>query len=351
MIRTHYAPALLSFLLAACGPSPEPGVDGGSATDVGVTDVGSQDTTIPSDSGMADVLDLEDARDASEPELPETLSLAGLFASGVSGPYAPGVRTYDVRFPLWTDDAEKARHILLPAGESIDVRRADGWVFPIGTRIFKEFGVDGVPVETRLLWKRGEDDWVYVSYVYRADGSDADAAPEGATNVRGTEHDVPSQAQCQNCHQGGGDFVLGVGAVQLDRAVFAEWVADDVLPADAEPADVPGDATEQAALGYLHANCGHCHSSNHPVSRTRGLRLWLPVGITDAAEAPAWQTSAGVEAFHDVGGSAVLVVPGDAEASQLFLRMGVRGDVQMPPLGTERVDEAGLAAVGAWIDR
>ena len=308
----------------------------------------------PADSALGDAVSdatSDVVSDADMEGVPATLSLAGLFASGVSGAYAPGVRSYDVRFPLWTDDADKARHVLLPEGEVIDVSDADHWAFPVGTRIFKEFRVDGVPVETRLLWKRDEDFWVYVSYVYRADGSDADAAPEGATNVLGTQHDVPTQAQCRGCHQGADDFVLGLGAVQLARDVTLAWAAEGVLPAGSEPAVVPGDEVQQAALGYLHANCGHCHGENHPVSRTRSLRLWLPVGVADAMDAPAWQTSAGVRAFHDIDGSEVLVVPGDPDASQLWLRMGVRGDVQMPPLGTGRVDDAGLAAVRAWIAR
>ncbi|MFK7998600.1 MAG: hypothetical protein AB8H86_03345 [Polyangiales bacterium] len=313
--------------------------------DAAVQDGAAQDTSADTNPTAAD------AGSDAGPGLPETLSLAGLFAEGVSGAYAPGVRSYDVRFPLWTDDADKARHILLPEGQSIDVRDADHWAFPVGTRIFKEFIVGGVPVETRLLWKRDEDFWVYVSYVFRADGRDADAAPEGAQNVLGTEHDVPTQAQCRGCHQGGGDFVLGIGAVQLEATLFAEWIGAGMLPAGAVSAEIPGDAIDEAALGYLHANCAHCHGDSHPVSRTRTLRLGIPVGLVDPTDAPAWQTSAGVRAFHNVEGSDVIMVPGNPDASQLFLRMGLRGDVQMPPLGTERVDEVGVAAVRAWIAR
>ena len=351
--RFVFMPALM--LLSACATSPAP-ID--SRADAGFLDVPRRDEGVapdvfdasnPSDAGP-DAHDAGLDGDSGAHGLPATLSGAGLFASGVSGPLAPGVRSYEIRFPLWTDDAGKTRHVLLPEGESIDVGDADDWAFPVGTRIFKEFDVDGIPVETRLLWKRNEEEWLYVSYVYREDESDADAAPEGAMNVRGTEHDVPSQAQCMNCHRGGGDFVLGIGALQLERALFREWTAEGILPVGAAPAEVPGDATEQAALGYLHGNCAHCHNENHPVSRTRSLRLRLPVGLADAADAPAWQTSAGIEAFHEVGGSSVILTPGDARSSQLFLRMEVRSEVQMPPLGTERVDASGLEAVRAWIE-
>ena len=45
------------------------------------------------------------------------------------------------------------------------------------------------------------------------------------------------------------------------------------------------------------------------------------------------------------------VVPGRPDESGLLFRMRGRGaETQMPPLGTEVVDPAGMAAVEAWID-
>jgi mono/diheme cytochrome c family protein len=44
------------------------------------------------------------------------------------------------------------------------------------------------------------------------------------------------------------------------------------------------------------------------------------------------------------------IAPGDPDASGLLARMKARGsDQQMPPLATEHVDPAGIAAVRAWI--
>ena len=110
------------------------------------------------------------------PDPPATLSQAGLFVSGVAGPTVAGALPYDVRYPLWTDGADKERYLVLPDGGSIDTTDPDQWAFPEGTRVFKTFLVEGTPVETRLLWKAGPSvtDWVYVSYRYRPDGSDAD---------------------------------------------------------------------------------------------------------------------------------------------------------------------------------
>ncbi len=325
----------LGFLVAACGePAAEPdaGLDGGPA---------------PSDdSGAPD----EDAG-APLPDPPAALSETGLYADAVGGPYAEGVLGYSVRHPLWTDGAEKRRHLLLPEGGAIDTSDPNHWAFPEGTRVFKEFLVEGQPVETRLLWKTGPatSDWVYVAYRFRADGSDADPVPEGEADVLGTTHDVPDTAACRDCHRGGGDFVLGLGAMQLDRTTFDAWVTQGVLPADAPWEQPPGTAVEQAALGYLHGNCGHCHGDVHPLATMRSMRLRLPLGVTDPWAAPAWTTTLGVEANHLIAGTDTIVVPGDPDASQLYVRMGVRDEFQMPTRGTEQVDPDGQAAIRAWI--
>lgn len=285
------------------------------------------------------------------PAPPATLSEAGLFANGIDGALAEGVRPYDVRHPLWTDGLEKRRFLWLPPGSSIDVSDPDHWSFPVGTRLYKSFSLAGRTLETRLLWKVRPDAWVYVSYVHRADGTDADASPSGLADVAGTFHDVPSQTDCRNCHRGGGDFVLGVGAYQLDRATFDAWRDAGVLPDDAPHAEVPGTDVERAPLGYLHGNCGHCHGERHPLSAQRTLRLHLPVGLTDASEAPAWRTTVGALAHHDIGGTTMLVVAGDPEASQLYVRASLRDPLAMPPLSTERIDMAALEALAAWIAR
>lgn len=338
--------------IAGCNPS-SPATD-----DVGLIDAGADapvDVPVDVDSLPQDAAVDSRFFDAADqdagPTLPLVLSDSGLFEEGVNGPYAAGVRAYDVRFPLWTDGAEKVRHILLPPGTAIDTRDPNGWFFPVGTRLFKEFRVDGVPVETRLTWKVANEYWVYVSYRYRADGSDADAVPDGEPDARSTTHDIPSQAQCRNCHSGVPDFVLGVSAVQLDQPTWDLFTEDGILDVETTRGQVPGTPIEQAALGYLHGNCGHCHGEHHFAGSTLPLRLWLPVGTAAADDAPAWQTTSGIPASHDIEGTQTLVVPGNPEQSQLFVRMGDRSVLQMPPLGTEQADPQGMQAVRSWIER
>ena len=322
-------------------------------------DAAHSDTSEPAaDAFSNDVGDNADANrngiDDAGPSLPPppaTLSEAGLFVSGAQGPLVDGALSYEVRFPLWTDGVAKRRHLILPAGGQIDTSNPDGWAFPPGTRIFKEFIVEDLHVETRLLWKSGPalGDWVSVAYRYREDGSDADALPEGEANALQTPHDVPSVEACFNCHRGAEDFVIGIGAMQLTRQTFDRWVASGVLPADAPWGEPPGDSTQQAALGYLHGNCGHCHGGRHPIATLRDLRLRIPLGIDDPHEAPAWQTSANYLAGHEIGGTRIIVVPGDPASSQLYLRMGYRDELGMPPVGTEVVDAQARALIGDWI--
>ena len=43
------------------------------------------------------------------------------------------------------------------------------------------------------------------------------------------------------------------------------------------------------------------------------------------------------------------LAPGDPENSVMYVRMGLRGDHQMPPLATEIVDSAGVDLVRRWV--
>lgn len=326
---------VLALIGLGCGdghPRPDGGVDGGADP---------ADATVDAGADLGPML----------PEVPATLSETGLYEDEVGGPLAADVLSYSVRYPLWSDGSEKRRHLLLPAGGTIDTTDPDHWAFPEGTRLFKEFIVDDRPIETRLLWKTGpsRDDWQYVAYRFREDGGDADPVPGGDVDALGTDHDIPDTSACRDCHRGGGDFVLGVGAIQLDRAVFDDWLDRGVLPSSALWEEPPGDDTERAALGYLHGNCGHCHSDVHPLATMREMRLRLPVGVIDPWTAPAWTTTVDQMAHHLIDDMNTIVVAGNPDVSQLYIRMGRRDEYQMPTRGTEVVDPDGHAAVRAWI--
>ncbi len=293
-------------------------------------------------------------------QLPALLSETGLYGELDSEheAIALGVRAYTPAFELWSDGATKRRWLSLPEGGVIDVRDSDDWRFPKGTRLWKEFTRDGTRVETRMLLKFGdaETDWASAAYVWRADGSDAELTPKGMVDALGTAHDVPAADRCMGCHGGRRGRVHGFSAVQLGNSADGALLLSELVAAgafsDAIPdAKVPGSDGERAALGYLHANCSHCHNGSRP--ETDGPRCYDPRNDLDmflkvsrlgsARETPTYET---------VVGSAV--DPGDAEGSKLFKLVSRRsegeiGTDQMPPLATERVDEEGLVVLKKWI--
>jgi hypothetical protein len=289
--------------------------------------------------------------------LPRHLSETGLYADGSTTELAPGVVPYFPRFPLWSDGSEKLRWIRLPPGERIDTSNMDDWIFPKGTKLWKQFSVGGARVETRLLEKRGstDADWLALSYVWEADETDATAAPLGALDAHQSAHDVPAAAECVACHGGRRSFVLGFSAIQLAHSAQAGefdlelLVSEQRLSRSPEAAPVvPGNATEVAALGYLHANCSHCH--NHTRPSRGGARCFDPEDDYDFTLAvDELQETGSTATYRTVVGSAVK--RGKPEDSEVFERMNARGFLrQMPPLATEQVDHAAVATIRAWIE-
>ena len=182
---------------------------------------------------------------------------------------------------------------------------------------------------------------------WNADGSDALFVPDGVTDALGTEHDVPNASACWTCHAGEPGRVLGFSAVQQPDApaeLFAVAPPSRFVP--------PGDDVARAALGYLHANCGHCHNAHGSARPDTDMDLRLSVSEQKPEQTAAYRTTVGrsLRAF-DAPGLRVRVARGQPEQSALVHRMLQRqNDTAMPPLGSERVDPAGIAAVAAWIE-
>jgi hypothetical protein len=240
---------------------------------------------------------------------------------------------YEPLFGLYADGAAKRRLIWLPPSATIDESDADAWQFPVGTRLWKTFRVGGKAIETRFIWRwgTGPDDVHYATYLWNesqslAPGNVLRADPiAGAPNALGTEHDVPSETACHVCHDPHPSRILGYQSVQL-------------VPKSL------GDAAATAALGYLHANCGHCHADGGTKYPTP-LRLRLRASDATVEETLAYQTTVGKKGGPKCQGHA-LVEPGKPELSCLYTRMA---NGEMPPIGVETVDARGLAALGTWI--
>jgi hypothetical protein len=294
------------------------------------------------------------------------LSETGLYANIVTKTLAPGVVEFAPAYVLWSDDAAKHRWVLLPEGEQIDTTDMDHWKFPIGTKFFKEFaratGDGTIRIETRLIERlgAGPDEVWTGAFEWNEPETEATYRPLGVLNAKNTTHDIPAADACIQCHAGEDGRILGFSAVQLSHngALNLDSLADDGLLSDPPPPGVdypvPGTATERAALGYLHANCGHCHNEEQALAcyNTTQLSMRIYTGDTDVENTTTYLTAVDVPLNTWIEqGFTTRIVPGEPDQSGLRFRMSTRtqGD-QMPPVFTEIVDDEGLAAVDAWIE-
>lgn len=315
-----------------------------------------------------------------EYEAPTLLSQTGLYLDTSAGTLAEGVRPYQPRFELWSDGAAKQRWVYVPPCGPIDTSDPDYWNYPVGFKLWKQFDRENaagelVRVETRMIHKYSATKWFMTAYVWNEDQSDAaiseadgPAAFISVENAKGTDHDVPGQRGCEGCHFNMLDKALGFTALQLDQAdvpegfvtlatLEAEGVLSDPI---ARPITVPGTPEQAAALGYIHANCGHCHN---PYSKQAGLsmQLWLQLGALDSLEASdIYLSTVGVmnqAPQQPVAQPPVRVVPGSPEESAMYWRMvqppvypaSPEGGDHMPLIGTEITHEEGVQLVADWI--
>ncbi|MET0385734.1 MAG: hypothetical protein ABW321_07230 [Polyangiales bacterium] len=301
----------------------------------------------------------DDFRECAEPgaELmlaPLRLSETGLYSDITSETLSPDVLRYTPQFALWSDGADKRRFAWLPPGTTINNGDPDAWQLPVGTKLWKELGRDGVRAETRYLERVGDDAdaWLMVAYVWNETGTEAVRAEAGRNDVLGTSHDVPRAADCAGCHAGRPGRVLGFSAVQLAAPARAgeidlRWLSDRgqlTHPLSRTP-QLAGPAAQVEGLGYLHANCSHCHNQDRPASDGprcydphRDFDFLLRVGDHRVQDTAAYHTADDVLSF------------GDPNSSRVLRRMSTRASSRMPPLATEQVDTLGVAQVRALVE-
>ncbi len=289
---------------------------------------------------------------------PKTLQETGLYADFTARTIAADVIAFTVRYELWSDGVTKKRWLKLPPGTKIDTTDPDHWVFPVGTKLWKEFSTPDMlrPFETRYLVKLPSGKWDMVGYAWQHEADVTIAAPGGLTDIHATKHDVPSTEQCHVCHDGVKDGAIGPSLYQLSKQqidgkpALAELFARGLLDKKIDEIDPPGTGTVQDALGYLHANCGHCHNDAGLWATVVPMRLRLRASDTTPESTWIYSTTLGKKAKHVLpGGVDTIVVAGNPDVSQLYFRMAKRDLEQMPPLGTEDLDSKGLATVKAWI--
>jgi hypothetical protein len=307
--------------------------------------------------------------------LPQRLHETGLYVEGSSGQIDAANRAFSPQYPLWSDGTSKRRWIHLPPGSAIDASRPDAWVFPPGTRLWKEFSFAGA-VETRFIERLADGTWRFATYIWNEAGTDATLAPADGVVLSTTSgapqgrYVVPAESDCRSCHEGAAVPVLGFNARQLspDRdplaphaeknsaidlaGLVARGLIRNLPPSllKTPPRIAAASAIERAALGYLHGNCAHCHNdSGSPAP----VDLLLSQGVTVPGAERVLRSMIDMPSRfrgHGLGTDAALIAPGRPDASVVVARMRSRNpSTQMPPLGTDRQDTEALRLLERWI--
>ena len=352
------------------GATPGDTYDGGDAAAPSAGDGGTYSEGGPLDtqSRSAPIPIVDDAPSPCEivpGKLPDKLSCTGLYSDIAKKEVASDAHFFAPAHQLWSDGATKQRWIYLPEGAQIDTSAAGAWVFPVGTKLFKEFSWNGRRVETRIFWKSNEAEWLKTTYHWNDDESDAERFAGGEVDVAGHTYYIPSAKECEQCHKGRVDRALGFELILLglpgaEGLTLSELVARNLVTKDPQAAlEIGDDGTGKAApaLAWLHVNCGiSCHNS---VSSAEGyastLRLRLPYDTLDgraSGEFDAIESTVGVAAYTPRWGGMTRVVPGSPEGSLLYKLANTRDRAmrnQMPPIAARVVDTDGMKLVEAWI--
>jgi hypothetical protein len=313
--------------------------------------------------------------DGGIPEgIPAELRCTGLYSDWANKILAPGVTQYTPGVVLWSDGAAKARWLWLPPGTKIDTTDMDEWVFPIGTKIWKQFTVGNKIIETRLIWKQPDSSWTYLVYRWSDDGLSTYNLADGETNVNGSTYEVPATWKCTKCHQGRKDVVLGLDligtGIQGANGVTLASLATQGLLTRRPPVTnivIPEDVTGKAAaaLGWVHMNCGvTCHNPNlAALGGYSGMRLKLlasqlfpEAGTAKVANQDIYAMCANVPSRLLPNGHPYLrIAPGNSAQSLIPLVSLARDPdagafAPMPPLVSHAPDVADVKLIQNWID-
>jgi hypothetical protein len=208
--------------------------------------------------------------------------------------------------------------------------------------------------------------WVHATYAWNADDTAATIS-YGATVPVGTDGGtwvIPTSDDCDSCHRGRSDRILGFEQVSLGlegatgltllQLVVQGLVTPPPTHVNLRIGD-DGTGLDAPALSWLHVNCGvTCHNANENAQGYgAGMRLRLDPTLLDGTPTNAsWdplQTTLGVPCVSGSVQGQPRVVPGNPSASVIVQLTSERGILQMPPIASRFVDMADVATVIAWI--
>jgi uncharacterized repeat protein (TIGR03806 family) len=314
---------------------------------------------------------------------PRKLSETGLFASVPDHKLLPSVIPYSVNVQLWSDAAYKQRWLAVPGDEKIEYTASRGWNFPNGSVLVKSFALERESgheesrrwIETRLM-VRQQSEWVGYSYRWNEEQTDAELLDSAGTSVdfeisdpaapsgkRTQTWRYPSRAECMVCHSRAANYVLGLTEKQMNRQHDYEDVKMNQIEMLADLGFFKGPLSKPAneltrlsdpfdssvdlhtrATSYLHANCSNCHVE------AGGGNAQFSIDIDTKPDQMRLFDARPVHATFGII-EARLVAPGVPERSLLLDRMQRRGHGQMPPIGTNQIDQPAIDLIREWIQK
>ncbi len=321
------------------------------------------------------------ARARSAP-FPRKLSETGVFTSVREHKVAPGVMPYSINAPFWSDGASKERFFALPDDAKIEFKESGEWVWDDGAATVKSFALELEPgnpaskkyIETRIMLRQ-DAQWIGYSYRWNTAQTDAilvnakglDATyrikdPSAPGGMRKQVWRYPSRDECMFCHSRAAGFVLGLTTQQMNRDhLFASGTTDNQLRTyahagifkEALPKEPPNMTAyvdpfdPQAPLSrrvktYFEVNCAICHVADGGGNSLIELGKNTPLEKAKLIDEPPVHEDLDIR-------DARLVASGNPEKSVLYRRITHRGRKQMPPVGTNMVDERGAKLVEEWI--
>ena len=352
------------------------------------TDAGSEtstaDVTPPNDGGGEGGGPLDCTKDTDLDGVKKHLACAGLYADFASKTVSPDAKEFTPALQFWSDGADKKRWVKMPAGAKIDATNFDEWIYPDGTQLWKEFKVDGKLAETRL-YEKGATGWIHTVYRWNATETDAVRKETGElippAGTRTKTYEIPNTTQCNVCHNGRVEPVLGFDAIGLGLP-GAQGVTLATLEADGRfTAAIPSTTLSlpddgygsRDAFGYLHVNCGTCHNDYQGAnafltkpkmlakpSHLLGLDGGIDGGPATVQNLPAFATTVCQSSFRDEpDGGQYLYIRGGASSRSLLSVLGTArapegqnptSTVQMPPLVTRAPDPSVQTKLDTWIN-
>lgn len=311
--------------------------------------------------------------------IPALLSKTGVFKDTRNLVPSDGLLPYDLVVAFWSDGASKSRWVAVPEAK-IGFSPTGEWTFPAGVVFVKTFELPldarnpslKRRLETRLLVRDSAGGVYGVVYKWRTDNSDADLLSSSLTEsiplkaADGSTHEqtwyYPSRKNCLECHNSNAGGVLGVKTRQLNhdftypsgetRNELRAWndlgLFSPGFDAGAianftrlAAADDDSRSLEDRARSYFDANCSQCHRPGGTVANF-DARFDTPLDKQNIVD--------GRVLIDERIDHSRVIAPNDIWRSIAYMRVNTTGEVRMPPLARETIDEKGVALLRRWID-